>query len=194
MQLLDEGTLSWNRGTGDFRECIILFTSNIRMDAMLGLKSAFQQNSRSVKGTEFQNAIKAILIDSGIAPELCGRINRFLVYNPLSPEHTVAIVLLEIQKLCGKQEYTVDWVDPVLLADIAANTAGSSSGARAILDEVETRLSQPLMIFRRQHARTRNIEIVDTGGAIQVYPATGKTAADNAASMIENALELLRNK
>lgn len=39
MQLLDKGRLSWNGEIGDFRDCIILFTSNLEQQKMVDAKN-----------------------------------------------------------------------------------------------------------------------------------------------------------
>jgi ATP-dependent Clp protease ATP-binding subunit ClpA len=191
MQLLDKGTLSWNRGTGDFRECIVLFTSNLQMDAMVGLKSVFQKSGLSILGTEFQEAIKQILFQTGLPRELCGRINQFLVYNPLSPEAAVQIVFQEIQKFCAKQGCQVDWISPLLLAETARLTAGSSSGARAVRDQVETLLSQPMLRFRKQFARAKVLLIDMTEAGIRILPADDVIDSSSQADMFRQALVLL---
>jgi ATP-dependent Clp protease ATP-binding subunit ClpA len=191
MQLLDKGHLSWNKGVGDFRECIILLTSNIQMDALVRLKSGFNQRGQSSHGPEFQDAVKTILIEAGIAPELCGRINRFLVYNPLTPEATVRIVFQEIQKLCREQGYQVHWVSPELLAEIARVTAGSTSGSRAVRGQVESRLSRPMMGFKRQHVGEKTLRFESTQTNIQAVPASGDIDLQSQEDMLLQAIALL---
>ncbi len=194
MQLLDKGTLAYSRGSGDFRECIVMFTSNAAMDAMLALKSSFREHNRSVTGVNFQNEVKDILIRYGVPVELCGRINLFLVYNPLTPDATVSIVVQEVERLCSRQGCQVRWIAPELLSETALFTAGNSSGARAVRNEVEARLSQPLLRFRRENPREKQIQINELNGVIEVSAisnASEKAAPGIRAEMIENTLRLI---
>jgi S1-C subfamily serine protease len=193
MQLLDKGHLSWNKGVGDFRECIILLTSNLQRDALVRLKSGFNQRKQSIQSPEFQDAVKAILIQAGIAPELCGRINRFLVYNPLTPEATVRIVFQEIQKLCLKQGFNVSWVSPDLMAEIARTTAGSTSGSRAVRDQVENRLGRPMLGFKRQYTGEKALRFESTPTGIQAVPASGDIDLHVQEDMILQAIAMMND-
>ncbi len=159
MQLIEKGVLSWSQGEGDFRECILIFTSNLLQKAMTDLKADFQLRGQTADSAPFRKAIKALLIQSGLAPELCGRINRFLVYNPLTLTATVDIVFQEVQKLCRRHGCTVHWVAPHLLARVARLTAGSSSGAREVRDQVEMLLGRSLLQFKKQFVRLPDLRI-----------------------------------
>lgn len=174
MQLIEVGTLSWSRGEGDFRECILIFTSNLLQAAMTDLKADFQARGHTAKSAPFREEIKALLIQSGLAPELCGRINRFLVYNPLTLTAVVDIVFLEVKKLCHRHGCTVDWVAPRLLAQVARLTAGSSSGAREVRDQVEMLLGSPLLKFKKQfvHPPRMRIDLVKDSGSELVVEGT----------------------
>ncbi len=130
MQLLDEGSLPWSKGTGDFRECVVMFISNIQMDDMIGIKYAFHQTGRSILGTEFQEAIKQM-------------------------------------------------------------TAGSSSGARAVRNHVETLLSQPILRFRKQHARADTLSIDATDAGIQILSGNDDKNASSLPDMFRQAIDLL---
>ena len=197
MELVNKGALAYSRGTCDFRECIVLFTSNAEMDAMIGLKAMFGEQNRPTTGVKFQNEVKNILIRHGRLPaELCGRINLFLVYNLLTLEATVHIVLQQIKKIFAGQGCQVGWVAPELLAETAQFTAGSSSGARAVRDEVEARLSQPLLRFRRDSPREKHLQIDYIGGEIEVttmseVPSIQIQAEGTQAEMIQQTVRLL---
>ncbi len=159
LQLVDEGKLSWNRGTGDFRECILCFTSNQQMQEMVDLKDAEKKAGRQMEGVDFQNRIRDILVRANVAPEVCGRINRFLIYNPLSLETTVQITGQQVQRLAKEYGLEVQEIHPDFLAETALASSGSPYGARPILNHVRHSLGKIMIAWLRDHPHRTRIRI-----------------------------------
>jgi ATP-dependent Clp protease ATP-binding subunit ClpA len=175
MQLMDKGFLSWSKGEGDFRECIICFTSNAQMQKMVDLKSKFKKSGKSIEGPEFQNSVRDVLVQAQIAPEVCGRINSFLVYNPLTPEAIIKITHQEVNKLAKGYGLEVTYTAPEFLAEVAEKTAGSIYGARPIQEEITSRLGKMLLSIKKNRPETNKIAIQKKGDVYHVIPAEDAT-------------------
>lgn len=144
MQLLDKGRLTWNGETGDFRDCIILFTSNLEQAKMVEAKSVvlkkYPTTIEALRSSELKKRITEICTSSEsfqVPIEVWGRINRFLVYNPLQECDVVDVAVQEATKLV-KQMYQLSLTDIAagFLADMAGMCAGSLLGMRPLKDEV----------------------------------------------------------
>ena len=171
MQLMDKGYLSWSKGAGDFRECIIFFTSNAQMQKMVELKSKYQTTGRSVEGPEFQDAIRDVLVRAQVAPEVCGRINRFVVYNPLTPEAIISITHQEVCKLARRYGLEVTHTAPEYLAEMAKSTAGSLYGARPIQDQVTATIAKLILALKKEHPNAKRIEILKSANGYEAFEA-----------------------
>jgi len=193
MQLMDKGFLSWSRGDGDFRECIICFTSNAEMQRVVDLKNAFIRSGKSIEDPEFQNAVRDALVQAQIAPpEVCGRINRFLVYNPLTPEAIIKIAHQEVNTLAKRYGLEVIYTAPELLAEVAEKTANSMYGTRSIQEMVSSKLGKTLLSAKKDKPEIHKVVIKRIRN---VYKATSEKNATGSLSyeaMIERAKRLLR--
>ena len=191
MQLLDEGFLSWNRGEGNFKECLICFTSNAQKEQVVDLKKSFQKRGRSTAGPEFQQAVRDILVRAGVAPEVCGRINKFLVYNPLTPEAVMKITGREIEKLGRSYGLEVVSTAPEFLAAVAARTANSIYGARPVREEVQAQLGRPLSGLKKRSPAVERVAIQKEGSGYQAIPADEAGNILSYDEMIESARKLI---
>lgn len=144
MQLLDKGRLSWNGEIGDFRDCIILFTSNLEQQKMVDAKNLtlkkFDSPVEALRSSELKKSITDICCSSEsfqIPVEVWGRINRFLVYNPLQAKDVIEIAIQEccqlVKKIYLKQ---LIYIVPDFLADLAEKCSNSPLGMRPLKDEI----------------------------------------------------------
>ncbi|MEI2757335.1 MAG: AAA family ATPase [Chitinophagaceae bacterium] len=157
MQLLDKGKLSWNEKEGDFTDCILLFTSNAERDKVVAQKNQhlkyFQGNPVDVLvNADFQNKLKDILTQSAggnqFKPEFCGRINTYLVYNPLKIPDLVKIAYQHIKSFALSQyEIKLNLIQPFLLGKLAFSFNGSSYGLR----DLKTKNKRFASKFIRKH-------------------------------------------
>ncbi len=155
MQLLDKGRLTWNGENGDFRDCIILFTSNLEQAKMVEAKNVVLKKYPSViealRSSELKKRITDICTSSEsfqVPVEVWGRINRFLVYNPLKEKDVIEVAIQETSKLV-KQIYQLSVldIDPDYLTDMAEMCAGSLLGMRPLKDEVRNRITNASVLF-----------------------------------------------
>jgi ATP-dependent Clp protease ATP-binding subunit ClpC len=100
LQIMEEGRLTDSFGRNvDFRNCILIMTSNIGADLIKGGGGfGFQTRGDS---TNFEN-IKAVLmkeVERFFRPEFINRLDDVVVFRPLSKENLVNIVDLESAKV-----------------------------------------------------------------------------------------------
>jgi len=135
LQLLDDGRLTDGQGrTVDFRNCVIIMTSN------LGSELWFKQ-----AGWVSRDQITQIL-QAHFRPEFLNRIDEIVVFHPLGREHLAKIVEIQLQhltRLLAGQRYTLD-VSPeakLYLADVGYDP---DFGARPLKRAIQRELQDPL--------------------------------------------------
>ncbi|MCJ7440105.1 MAG: ATP-dependent chaperone ClpB [Thermoanaerobaculaceae bacterium] len=91
LQILDDGRLTDGKGrTVDFRNTVVIMTSNIASDLIASFTEA--QRERMVE--QVQRELKA-----HFRPEFLNRVDEVLVFHRLQPEHIKAIVKIQLQRL-----------------------------------------------------------------------------------------------
>ncbi|MBO7394325.1 MAG: AAA family ATPase, partial [Abditibacteriota bacterium] len=94
LQLLDDGRLTDGQGrTVDFRNTVVIMTSNIASDKIFELAGK--------GGAEGNNEIKSIL-KTYFRPEFLNRIDEILVFEPLSKEDIKRIVEIQLAKVAER--------------------------------------------------------------------------------------------
>jgi len=94
LQLLDEGRLTDGQGrTVDFRNCIIILTSNLGSDLILQA-----ENLESIK-PEIDALLKATF-----KPEFLNRLDEIVMFHRLGKKEILAIVDLELKKIAKRME------------------------------------------------------------------------------------------
>jgi ATP-dependent Clp protease ATP-binding subunit ClpB len=91
LQILDDGRLTDGKGrTVDFRNTVVIMTSNIASDLIASFTEA--QRERMVE--QVQRELKA-----HFRPEFLNRVDEVLVFHRLQPEHIKAIVKIQLRRL-----------------------------------------------------------------------------------------------
>ncbi len=103
LQIMEEGRLTDSFGRNvDFRNCILIMTSNIGADLIKG-GGGFGFQKRGVD-VDFDNT-KAILmkeIERFFRPEFINRLDDVIVFRPLTKDNLINIVDLEVAKVTGR--------------------------------------------------------------------------------------------
>jgi len=144
LQLLDDGRLTDAKGnTVNFRNCIIIFTSNVGSEALQSL----EMNSNPTAAKEVVMAA----LKARFRPEFLNRIDEFVTFNPLGLEQLVPIVGLELDKVSQRLKDK----DLVLAATDSAKNWLAETGRdplygarpikRTIQREVETPIAKELL-------------------------------------------------
>ena len=146
LQILDDGRLTDGQGrTGDFRNTIVIMTSNIGGKEILD----FQE-----QGGEYEKMKVAVLslLRQCFRPEFLNRVDEILVFRALEREQIGAIATLLLQRLAVRVEQgagiTLQWDEAVVdyLADLGYEPAfGARPLKRALQNAVETPLSRRIV-------------------------------------------------
>jgi ATP-dependent Clp protease ATP-binding subunit ClpC len=143
LQVLGEGRLTDSMGRiADFRNAVILLTSNLGVESFHGRSLGF--DSQSVRANEhFLREVKRF-----VRPEFLGRIDQIIPYQPLAPVVVRKIVDREIDKLAarsGLRYRTVDWsITPTGRDTLAASGYEPAYGARPLKRELERHVAIPI--------------------------------------------------
>ena len=162
LQVLDEGRLTDNKGrTADFRNAIIIMTSNIgshliedRFKAIEDMQEATDVAKQDVMG----------LLKQTVRPEFINRIDDIVMFSPLTRKHIRSIVKLqfrEIKKMLSNQQITLDATKQAI--DFLAQKGfqpeyGARPVKRTIQREVLNQLSKELLSGR---VTTNSIILLD---------------------------------
>ena len=95
LQMLDDGHLTDGQGRRvDFRNTMILLTSNLGSGALLALQD----------GEGVAHAREAVMaeVQAAFRPEFLNRLDALLLFQRLNPEHLGAIIDIQFERLCGR--------------------------------------------------------------------------------------------
>ncbi len=105
LQVLDDGHLTDSLGRKiDFRNTIIIMTSNIGARKLKDFGTGIGFGTASQKAQEDANAVKVIenALKKSFAPEFLNRIDDVVVFNPLEKEDINLIIDIELEKLLSR--------------------------------------------------------------------------------------------
>ena len=157
LQIMEEGQLSDARGRKvDFRNCIIVMTSNIGVEMIRrqgSLGFALQRDEKETEERNYEEMRKKLLdsLRKVFRPEFINRLDGVIVFHPLSREHIRNIVNLELAKVAGRMaehNITLSASDAALdyLSEEGYNPEmGARPLRRVIQDKVEDRLSDAVL-------------------------------------------------
>ncbi|CAM3581023.1 AAA family ATPase [Helicobacter ganmani] len=141
LQVLDDGRLTDNKGvTIDFRNTIIILTSNIASSAIMELKDE----------QERENAVKDAL-KNYFKPEFLNRLDDIVIFNPLGLEqitYIVEILFKGIQKKLVERDIhiTLEPSAKEFIAKVGFDpTFGARPLKRALYEEIEDRLADLIL-------------------------------------------------
>ncbi|OQA53194.1 MAG: ATP-dependent Clp protease ATP-binding subunit ClpC [candidate division WS2 bacterium ADurb.Bin280] len=99
LQILDEGTLTDARGkTTDFKNTIIIMTSNIGLDEYASIKKIGFKTDEEQKYKQIKELLSK-RVGEFLRPELINRIDKIIVFDTLGKNDLEKIALLNIEKL-----------------------------------------------------------------------------------------------
>lgn len=146
LQILDDGRLTDGKGrTVDFRNTIIIMTSNIGSHEILGYQE---------KGGDYDKIKETVLelLRRHFRPEFLNRVDEILVFRALEQEQLIGIAALLLERLAARLDagtgLTLKW-DPEAVSYLAEKGYDPAFGARplkrVIQQEVETPLSRGIV-------------------------------------------------
>ena len=140
LQLLDEGRLTDGHGrTVDFRNTIIIMTSNIGSQAIL------EMTDQGALDLEIEAHMRDLLKKT-MRPELLNRIDETIIFNQLTQENLVRIVEIQIGHLRGRladRGLSLELTDAAKSA-LAEEGYDPQFGARPLKRIIQQRLENPI--------------------------------------------------
>jgi len=162
LQLLDDGRLTDGQGrTVDFRNCIIIMTSNlgsqmVEPDMPYGkMKEAYMEAVRKNFRPEFVNRLDGIIVFKHLTREELGKI--------------VSIQISRVQKMLDKKGIRLDVTKEAqeLLGEIGYSIEyGARPLKRTIQQELENRLADLILTGKLKDGKTARVEV--SNGALAI--------------------------
>ena len=146
LQVFDAGRITDSKGaTADFRETIILLTSNMGAESFSTSSIGFGEGAKSTNPDADEAGVLRAIRER-MAPELVNRFDDILVFKPLAPEHVKAIATRELAKVAErakKRGYELE-IDDTALEVLAARGYSREYGARPLLRLIDAEVLSPL--------------------------------------------------
>jgi ATP-dependent Clp protease ATP-binding subunit ClpB len=157
LQLLDDGRLTDGHGrTVDFRNTVVIMTSNLGNELWMGMKGNFQV-ARSTMNEILQKHFR---------PEFLNRIDEIVIFHPLGKEHLRRIVDIQLARvgdLMRARGYTLE-VTPEAREYLAEVGYDPDFGARPLKRAIQKELQDPLALeVLSGHIKPGDLIRVDRG-------------------------------
>ncbi|MFH0957482.1 MAG: ATP-dependent chaperone ClpB [Pseudomonadota bacterium] len=167
LQILDDGRLTDGKGrTVDFKNCIIIMTSNI---GSTEIKDVAGQDEDSIK----ERVLEALRYH--FRPEFLNRLDDIIIFHSLSREDIKKIVDIQIGRLnkrLADNKLTIH-LNPEAREMLASDGFDPSSGARPLKRAIQRLIENPLAseILSGKFGPDDNIEVVSAGDKFQFVKA-----------------------
>jgi ATP-dependent Clp protease ATP-binding subunit ClpB len=139
LQILEDGRLTDGHGrTVDFRNTVVIMTSNLGNELWMGMKGDFRV-ARSTMNEILQKHFR---------PEFLNRIDEIVIFHPLTKEHLREIVdiqLARVEALMRERGYTLE-VTPEAREYLAEVGYDPDFGARPLKRAIQKELQDPLAL------------------------------------------------
>ena len=143
LQVLDDGRLTDGQGrTVDFRNTVVIMTSNLGSDLIQGSKDESYSEMK---------ALVMSVVGQHFRPEFINRIDETVVFHPLGKENIRAIASIQLERLAKRMETRgYELVFTAALLDFIAEVGydpiyGARPLKRAIQQEIENSLAQQIL-------------------------------------------------
>jgi ATP-dependent Clp protease ATP-binding subunit ClpC len=168
LQILEEGKLTDGQGrVANFRNTIILMTSNLGYSVAKKISIGFNPNKDNVKETVLAEVKKEF------RPEFLNRIDEIVVFDSLSPQDCAQILDLEIEKVRKRTAYASLTISPALREHILKTGFSEEYGGRELKRTVERLLTDPISdaVLGEQISESGSLVLDWKDGAVTVAKA-----------------------
>ena len=162
LQMLDDGRLTDSKGvTVNFRNTIVIFTSNVGSQDILDLNGASDPASQEM----IKERVTAAMKDK-FKPEFLNRIDEYVIFNSLSKKDLRGIVVIEAKRLeerLAERQMKLNLSDAALdfLADVGFDPVyGARPLKRTIQRELETAVARGILSGEYNDGDTVNVDVV----------------------------------
>ena len=163
LQVLDDGRLTDGQGrTVDFRNTVVIMTSNLGSDLIQGSKDESYSEMK---------ALVMSVVGQHFRPEFINRIDETVVFHPLGKENIRAIASIQLERLAKRMEtrgYELVFTDALLdfIAEVGYDPIyGARPLKRAIQQEIENSLAQQILSGQLLPGKVVTVDYV--GGKVQ---------------------------
>jgi ATP-dependent Clp protease ATP-binding subunit ClpB len=140
LQILEDGRLTDGKGrTVDFRNTVLVMTSNVGSTAIFELSSKDSERARK----EAMEALRA-----SFRPEFINRIDEIVIFNPLGKEQLKSIVgmlLKSVEKLLAERQITLE-LTPAAQELLLTEGYDPAYGARPLRRTIQRLIQDPLAL------------------------------------------------
>merc|ERR1712023_405919 len=165
LQLLDDGRLTDSKGnTVNFRNCIVIFTSNVGSSSILDIEDgAMDVTDPQIKQGMVKDRVMQALREK-FRPEFLNRIDEFITFKSLGLAELVPIVQLELMKVnerLQEKKLTLQATDAAKewLANIGYDP---SYGARPLKRTIQRNIETPIAkVILSGEAKANSIILID---------------------------------
>ena len=165
LQVLDEGRLTDSQGrTVDFKNTVIIMTSNLAGKIILEYTKSFDKNNENyeLKKQSLEESINNTL-SSTFRPEFLNRIDEVVQFQPLSIDELQKIIILQIEDLKNlllEQDIKIN-IDSKVINKIANDSFEPEYGARPLSRELRRQIENPLALklLEENFKNKKNISI-----------------------------------
>ncbi|GGG28963.1 negative regulator of genetic competence ClpC/MecB [Lysinibacillus alkalisoli] len=169
LQVLDDGRLTDSKGrVVDFRNTVVIMTSNVGADALKFRKNVgFNVGDRAEKDHQDMKSVMLEELKKAFRPEFLNRIDEMIVFHSLEKEHLKEIVQLMAKSLTNRlaeQDIVLEMTDAALekIADEGYDPEyGARPLRRSLQKHVEDRLSEELLKGTVKKGETVIFDYVD---------------------------------
>ncbi len=188
LQIFEDGYLTDNKGRKvDFKNTLIVLTSNIGADILtnsaskIGFTMPLSQVEKANADFAEKSALVLEQVKNHFKPEFLGRLDKAIIFKPLSNKSIRSIVVLELKKLAKrlKQQNLFLTQSEGVITYLAKESFDSTNGARkikkVIQEQVEDIITHELLtqkITKNAHIKLISQRGKKTGILIQVEKIT----------------------
>jgi ATP-dependent Clp protease ATP-binding subunit ClpB len=173
LQVLDDGRLTDGQGrTVDFKNTIVIMTSNIGSHRILEYRGAFE-------GREYERMKETVLEEMRHAfrPEFLNRVDEIIVFHSLSEEHLKQIVDIQLERLrsrLAERRLKLELTDAARTHLVRTGydpTYGARPLKRAIQKQIETPLGRLILKGEVHDGQTIRVDFDAARGELKFTPA-----------------------
>jgi len=203
LQLLDDGRVTDSQGrTVSFKNCVVVFTSNLGSDLILDLAGA--EDGVTVAGVADDRAsrreeLRLRLMDAlqrAYRPEFLNRVDEYVIFDPLSREQLRRIVELQVARVRGRlAQQSLDLTLSQQALDFLLERGynpeyGARPLKRAVTKEIETPLARSILARDFVDGDVIRADVSASGDALVFSVDAAATAAARAKAAEDDAQSL----
>ncbi len=173
LQILDDGRLTDGQGrTVDFKNTIVIMTSNIGSHRILEYRGAFEGDA--VRAHEARPCSRRCA--RSFRPEFLNRVDEIIVFHSLSEEHLKQIVEIQLGHLRARladRHIAIELTDAARTHLVRSGydpTYGARPLKRAIQKEIETPLARLVLAGKVRDGQTIDVDIDPEHGELKFAP------------------------